>query len=179
MTARFFFWSVAALALAAAVWWIYPQPLASVAVPAPALAATVSTPLAFPIAAASSGQDSVNNLFTSDRHGELIFTLRTEERLQALALSVPRDLTPTEVQAIDDFASAGLPEPAASQARRIVFARLERRGTATAMETETASPIANPIPEILPEALRAARPPPPPPHLDANGAQRFPGMGDD
>ncbi|HVL77549.1 MAG TPA: hypothetical protein VM406_16165 [Noviherbaspirillum sp.] len=110
-------------------------------------------------------------LFERDASGALRIGRHTRERLEELARSLPYDLSHAEWQAIDEFAAAGLDEPAASQARRIVREHLAAR---QAPSPGRAAP-ATAHPEPMTESLLALRPTPPP----EQAVMRFPGMGDE
>lgn len=164
-------------AAAGLAWWTWPAAVSTDAAPpasgAPAAsshAAGFASPLA-PSAPAAAGR-SANDLFALGAQGELIFDQRSAERLDALAQSLPRDLSEDELVAIDEYAAAGLEEPAAGEARRVVRDYLARRGIGIAA---IAPPPVHAVPEVMPDALLAARPPQP----EGDGMVRYPGMGDE
>jgi hypothetical protein len=176
MTVRFFSHAaLAAAAIAGIAWWAWPAPQPPVSPAtesrvAPAARSVLASPLAFS-APAASGR-SGNGLFALGPQGELLSDSRTADQLDALAQSLPRDLNDDELLALDEFAAAGLQEPEAGEARRIVRDYLARHGIGIAA---VAPPPVTPVPEMLPDALLALRPPQP----EGDGVLRFPGMGDE
>lgn len=169
------------LGVAAFAWWLYarPDPLHEAAPdPRPPPAATErAAPLAFPLAGqadAGEGGRTANGLFGLGRRGELIVDARTLDQLNALAQSLPRDLTEAELRAVDEFSAAGLDEPAAGRARSLVRAHLTAQGIGLA--PPAAHTVATPVPEVMPESLLALRPPLP---ASDGTPVHFPGMGDE
>lgn len=168
----------AVTAVVAAVWWGSPSTGFARGADATAAAAPTSASHlhASPLAPVPRlGERSSNGVFGIGPGGELLFDQRAAGQLDALAQSLPRDLSEDELLAIDEFAAAGLQEPAASEARRIVRDYLARRGIGIVAIAAPPAQAATPVPDLMPPSLLASRPPVP----EGDGVLRYPGMGDE